>query len=101
MQYDGTMSWAEYQQLCNDFIHALLDDMTGYLKRGDYLEVDKFLSVAPVEQTDPIILREILRTTKPYSDLLTERIGFYYRVRDELRKTCSERDTSTLLEGLI
>lgn len=100
MHYDGKLSWLEYQEVCDSFIEALTEDMRGYLGRKEYSQVNQFLRVATVPDTDHAILLEILRITLPYSNLLNEREGFYCRVRSEIRRTQSEITTAHLLRGL-
>lgn len=99
MHYDGTLPWAEYQDMCENFRSALVQDMEGYLERKEYAEVDRFLQVTVVDQTDHSILVVILRTTRPYSVMLNEYERFYQRVRAEVSRMLTEKDAERLLRG--
>lgn len=100
MHRDDDMPWQAYQDMCDAFIAILIEDIEGYLSRGEADKVNEFLLVAKVPDTDHAILLAILRTTKDHSYLLPARKGFYSRVRSEIRRTTSESATTTLLKGL-
>jgi len=101
MHKEPDISWEDYQAMCDSFLDILREDMEGYLDRQEYSEVNKFLSVAVVPATDHAILVEILRITFPHAAELSERRGFYDRVRSEVRLTRSESDADKLLKRYI
>ena len=100
MHREENISWEAYQEMLDTVLDVLRDDIKSYLNRGEYQDVNKFLEVAVVPKTDHAILAEILKITQPYETLLSERKGFYDRVRSEVRQTRSEVDTNSLLQGL-
>jgi hypothetical protein len=98
---DDSISDAFYRYQCSAFISFLASDISSYIERGDTGCVDEFLRVFEVNGLEPAVLAGVLRITQQYDDILSERRGFYDRVRSELRLSLSEQDTAQLLRGLL
>jgi len=98
---DDSISDAAYTSQCSSFISCLAVDIDSYVARGDVGSVDGFLRVFEVSGVDPNVLAGVLRATQQYDAILSERPGFYDRVRSELRLSLSEQDTAHLLQGLL
>lgn len=90
-----------YEHQCRSFISHLASDISSYITRGDTESVDEFLRVFEVRGLEPTILAGVLKITQQYDSDLSERRGFYDRVRSELRASLSEQDVAQLLQGLL
>jgi len=97
---DGNADWAEEQRVRETFLTAMFEELDSHIKAGELDKVDAFLQGVDVTDVDGAVLVRLLKVTLPHSIELSSRGGFLARVRAEMRKQHSEKETESLLKGL-